>query len=199
MTTTDDMVTLRPAGYPPAVQRLVDWLHDRPGPRQLCLLLAAALVFQLAWSAVGVAVVAWIGSAPQQTPAIMRALLEGPWLDVMTKQALVVLIEEILFRLLPLGLALAIYRDNGRFSLVALFVVLSSVAFGLLHGQEWYRLALQAVGGLVLGIVYLKVSAMSGRYWLRALTATFLLHLAINTCILASLRAALGTAGAGTG
>ena len=173
--------------------RVKTWFETRPTVPQWLMLVGAALLFQLVWSTAGVAIVASIGSAPQKTSTAMRMMLEAPLLDVVGKQALGVLFEEVAFRVIPLGIALAIYRDNARGAVTAAFVLLSSVAFGYFHGLEWYRLTLQAVGGIVLSVVYLKTCGMSGRYWLRALATTFVLHMAINTTILATLRIAKGS------
>jgi hypothetical protein len=171
--------------------RLSAWLHNRPSFWQAVLLLLAVLVIQLAWSVLGMVVVA-MSSGPVAAPPIMRWLvLEAPIDHALMLMALGVAIEEIGFRLLPLGAALAIYKEYpGCGWLVATIAVVSSVAFGLLHGLEWYRLMLQAVGGLLYAVVFLKVSGMDGAYWKRAIVATFALHLVFNSVILVGTRIA---------
>ena len=174
------------------IQRLAAWLHQRPTPSQLAVLLAGALAFQLAWSALGIFVVKVTSTGPVAVPAVMRWLvLEAPLQQALAVLAAGVAIEEMAFRLVPLAVALAIYREwPGTGWVVAAIVVASSVAFGLIHGLEWYRLALQAVGGLLFALVYLKVCGMSGRYWKRAILTTIALHLTFNMAIVIGLRLA---------
>ena len=75
-------------------------------------------------------------------------------------------------------------------SLVIHVAVLVSLSFAGLHGLEWYRLVLQAMGGIVLSAVFLKASAMDGRRWLAGLGTAFTAHLAFNTIMLIGMRAA---------
>lgn len=173
--------------------RTWQWLHQRPGRQQWLVLVAAAVVFQLAWSALGIWLVATVDGAPQKAHPVMRWLmLEAPLWKAMGFLAVGVMIEEVLFRLLPLGLALGFYRDDTRHGwIVVAMIALASVAFGFFHGLEWYRLLLQSVGGIVLSLVYLKACGMDASYWLRALATAWLAHLVFNSTVLVTIRVVL--------
>lgn len=181
-----------PAAAPPWTWRFLLWLHKRPSPRQWLMLALGALAFQLAWSVLGIAIVAALASGPPQPNTMMRWLmLEAPVAQAMLVLMAGVMVEEVGFRLLPLMLALILYAYVPRTGwLVVAIIAVASVAFGFIHGLEWYRLMLQAIGGLVLSIVYLKTCGMSWRYWKRALATTYAVHLGINSAILAAMRLA---------
>lgn len=170
--------------------RIWRWLHIRPARKQWLLIVAAAVLFQLAWSALGIWLVATVDGAPQNAhPAMRWLMLEAPMWKALGFLAMGVMIEEVLFRVVPLGLALGFYRDDTRNSwFVVAMVALASVAFGFFHGLEWYRLLLQSVGGIVLSLVYLKACGMDASYWLRALTTAWLAHLLFNSTVLVIIR-----------
>ena len=188
---------LRPATPPaPLGQRVWAWMHQRPTPAQWLFIVTGALMFELAWSALGVTLVAATSSEPAQAdPLVKWLMLEAPLAQAIGILALGVLLEELAFRLVPLAIVLRIARRKPDMTwLVPVTVVLAAVAFGLFHGLEWYRLLLQAVGGVALALVYLKTCGMNGRYWLAALATTFLVHLAINSTLMLAMRVAQSAA-----
>lgn len=176
--------------------RIWHWLHQRPRPWEWLLIVTAAVLFQLAWSALSIWLVATLNSAqPKAHPAMRWLMLEAPFWKATAFLAMGVMIEEVLFRLLPLGLALGFYRDDARHGwLVVAMIALASVAFGFFHGLEWYRLLLQSMGGIVLSVVFLKACGMDAGYWLRALATAWFAHLVFNTTVLVTIRLAQAAA-----
>jgi membrane protease YdiL (CAAX protease family) len=90
----------------------------------------------------------------------------------------VVIIEEGAFRA-PLTIS-AIYGWH-RTTLVIL--VSSSIIFGLIHGNV-LNLLFQGVGGIILGLVYLKCGGMQGKY-LKPMFVSTVTHICINGFIFA--------------
>jgi hypothetical protein len=166
------------------------WLHQRPNRRQWLLVVFAAVLFQLVWSGISIWLVASLDGPQQKAHPVMRWLmLEAPLWKALAVLAVGVMIEEVMFRLVPLGLALGFYGDDTRHGwLVVAMIAVASVAFGFFHGLEWYRLLLQSVGGVVLSVVYLKACGMDASYWLRALGTAWFAHLVFNTTVLVAIR-----------
>lgn len=172
------------------------WLHQRPNGRQWLLVVLAAVLFQLVWSGISIWLVATLDGPQQKAHPVMRWLMvEAPLWEALGVLAAGVMIEEVLFRLIPLGLALGFYSDDKRYGwLVVAMIAAASVAFGFFHGLEWYRLLLQSVGGVVLSVVYLKACGMDAGYWLRALGTAWFAHLVFNTTVLVAIRLIQGAA-----
>jgi len=84
-------------------------------------------------------------------------------------------IEELLFRFVPLGLAVKFF---GRSPLVILTAILFSVLFGLCHGG-FRHIFLQGVTGFVLSIVFLKCGGFQKKL-LRATFVCAIIHASLN-------------------
>lgn len=80
------------------------------------------------------------------------------WLFILTI-LLVSVFEELLFRILPLGLALKFYPRPG-FLLGVAFV--SAAIFGYVHGGM-YNIFLQGTGGFLYAILFIKYAAQGQR------------------------------------
>lgn len=88
---------------------------------------------------------------------------------------LVVLTEEILFRLIPIFVSTKIWRVDKK---VIYVVLASSLVFGYLHGNL-INILIHGVGGVWLSFIFLKCGGFQNRY-LKGLTASFLTHLTVN-------------------
>lgn len=104
-------------------------------------------------------------------------LFDGGWLDVLVGFFAVVLLapllEELVFRLIPLGITLKFTKSKAIFWAVA-FV--SSVVFGVSHGS-WYNIFVQGIIGMIFSWAFLK-----GGYWL-----CFFAHASCNLLLITPL------------
>jgi len=92
----------------------------------------------------------------------------------------VAFIEELLFRLAPLSLALY-GPENSKITDVLVMVVISSIIFGVLHGG-YFNILFQGVDGLVFCLVFLKCGGWHHCYW-KAIGASTVCHAFFNLLI----------------
>ncbi len=88
---------------------------------------------------------------------------------------LYVISEEVIFRLLPISIAL---EESGADSAVWTTAVISSIIFGWAHGNI-YHVLIQGVGGFISCWFFLYTGGWNRRY-LKATTASVCLHLFFN-------------------
>lgn len=89
------------------------------------------------------------------------------------------IVEETLFRLLPMYLAVRFLKTpTGIFGAA----IVSSVIFGVIH-SGLNGIIDQGVGGLLICLVFLKCGGFQKRYW-KALAATSALHIGLNLTFL---------------
>jgi hypothetical protein len=157
------------------MSQILDWFEEEISFAESVTLVYNALFFEMAW----ITVVAGITSVMSIYPDdVMRIVVMAP------------IIEETIFRFIPLGLLVVLYATGSRISgnLIIFTVVFIGLLFGIAHlGNQGVTvvssLLVQGVFGITLGIVFLKVSAMRVRRIFPALMASILLHAAWNGII----------------
>jgi membrane protease YdiL (CAAX protease family) len=92
----------------------------------------------------------------------------------------VALIEELMFRFLPLSFVLLFCRN--RFIWVILAMIASSAIFGYLHGGLQF-IGIQGVGGIFLSIIFLKCGGMNFNF-VKATICSTAMHFLYNCAIL---------------
>lgn len=118
------------------------------------------------------------------TASVSTYIQEEGWLIAGPMLLLTMLLEEQLFRLLPLGITAfflvklgLIYKPVGL-AVLLLVALLSSVAFGLIHGNVG-NIFIQGFAGVLLSITFLKWGKL-GLEPVSGLFAAFALHTANN-------------------
>jgi hypothetical protein len=96
--------------------------------------------------------------------------------DPFTTIVLAPIREEILYRAIPLWLAVRFTRDE---SLILGVVVASSLAFGIGHPLGAASIALQGIGGLISCALYLKCGGLRGAF-LAPFSCVVIEHMAGN-------------------
>lgn len=86
--------------------------------------------------------------------------------------------EEIVFRFVPLALAIEVLRGWDRKVILVLFVVASSILFGWAHGSFWF-ISVQGVFGFFWCILFLKFGGLRC-YYPKAIFATTFIHASWN-------------------
>ena len=81
------------------------------------------------------------------TPLLFNLLIASP------------MVEEVLFRLLPIGIVSRIWGKENKIVLWSV-IIISSVIFGLIHGS-WRNIFLQGSVGIVLSMAFLKGGYLS--------------------------------------
>lgn len=188
------------------MRALMAWFATPPTRRELWrmikLVLAAEIVLTLAF----VAFVLWNGSFEEFAREVEAALRDPTksepaanesqtWREFWTLFAIGLisvgiiapLVEELIFRLIPLGIAILLFRWTfWTQPLILVFACLTGLIFGLAHlGNEGTTLAsvlvLQGTGGIVYGILFTKVSGMRLSGLWRGYWTTVFLHMVWNT------------------
>jgi membrane protease YdiL (CAAX protease family) len=165
---------------PSHLARLTSWLEQPYDRRRMLLLMAVVVVADLTYSLLAVlGVYAFGGSLPASAG---EDLLSGRYgfLELALLLVGVVILEEVLFRLVPLGLA-RLFRASPR--VMVLIAILSSIGFGLAHGS-WTSILIQGVSGLCLSLIYLKAGGLSGRV-IRGFDWSCGAHLCFNALVFA--------------
>lgn len=86
-----------------------------------------------------------------------------------------VFLEEIIFRVIPLMLAIGL---QGSPKTVLFVAGISSVLFGLVHGS-WHHVFIQGAGGMFLSCVFLKCGGFNKKYF-KATAASTATHFLFN-------------------
>lgn len=182
--------------------RALRWLSIRPSWSELGRLFADLFILKVTWSMFVVSAFAageyvdelLSNSTEDFQSGIIEALIRDPTL-VLCALAAAALLEEVLFRFIPLA-AVLLYIKWRPHRALAVFPVmlLSSVAFGLLHAENYgvielgtvgRALFIQGVGGIMFSVVFLKYAGMRFRYVLGALVASTTAHILWNGFVIA--------------
>lgn len=99
------------------------------------------------------------------------------WQFLLFTLLLVVFLEELVFRFLPLFIAVSLFGSSRRWA-VLVVAALASVVFGWAHGGPQYILV-QGVGGLFLSAVFLKCGGFQKK-WRKALLCSTFYHYAFD-------------------
>lgn len=94
--------------------------------------------------------------------ALSRYILNGPK-------------EEVIWRLVPLGLGTTIL---GRSKYILIIAMISSIWFGIMHGNI-FNIFIQGIGGFILCIMFLKCGGFQKKYT-KAFLTTSTTHILLN-------------------
>ena len=156
----------------------LDWLEVEARGFEVVSLIFKILIIDLIWTFFAMMVMVSFGS----TFSFFQ-LASIPIPDSMDWSFLVFLfsaamIEEVIFRHVPLLIAVLMYGKSPR--IIGVMVV-SSIIFGLIHGGP-LNLVFQGVGGFFLSIIFLKCGGFQMRP-LKALFASTTAHFLYNLII----------------
>ncbi len=121
------------------------------------------------------------------TGSVVGYIQEKGWFTGGSLLLLTMLAEEQLFRLLPLGITafflvrLGLIYESVGLAVLLLVALLSSLVFGLIHGNAG-NIFIQGFAGVLLSITFLKWGKL-GLEPLSGLFAAFALHVANNLAI----------------
>src|SRR3989344_4839153 len=87
----------------------------------------------------------------------------GP-LEIFVSSVLIApILEEFLFRLIPLRIAVAIYLFSKNKKVIFVIIVAASFIFGFVH-FGWLSVFIQGIYGLILSWVFLKCGGLNRNY-----------------------------------
>lgn len=202
------------------MQRVLDWFSIAPTPREAWRLIWRACVLELAIVFI-VLFIVFLTGAFDGIIAEARSALQNTTPDAVggedlfTERNIIVgtvmllgyiilggivapFVEEFIFRMVPIGLAILIFgRSRMLRPVILLAPILAGVAFGLVHlsnpGATLGTVLLyQTIGGIIYGLVFAKFSGMQrGGLW-RAYRATVFLHATWNLLLMPIIAIILG-------
>ena len=159
---------------------VIHWLEQRPTGSEYWKIIFLAFAFDIAWSIVIISIYGAVVGLPEMDSS-RQVLLEMAFWKIIPLLILVSFVEEILFRYVPLTVALLIYSRNAAAkSLVLVVVIVLSLIFGYMHGDSPLFLLLQGMGGLIYSTVFLKVSGMNFRHTAHAFRTVWAMHAVWN-------------------
>jgi hypothetical protein len=142
--------------------RFLAWLQVPVPPERRVQFVARTVLLMILWNAI---VLFWASFYVDLRWVAQGQLTYVLHLGVL-KFSTAILKEEVIFRLIPLGIAIL----YSRVSYLTLFMLaMSSMLFGFVHGS-WANVFLQGVDGVCLAIVFIKCGAaqnqlMRGLFW----------------------------------
>ncbi len=147
---------------------MIRWIEKEPSWLGVAGWVTLFLIFNVIYSII---VLPLIGFTPPGKPIleidfIVWSLLIAP------------VLEEMLFRVLPLAIISEKVRYHGGSGWLLLGSAISSVIFGLMHGG-WANVPLQGVAGFTLCLIFLKAGGRHGNYE-KAGVAVFVMHSVYN-------------------
>jgi hypothetical protein len=180
-------------------ESLLAWFEKRPTTSELLKLIFATLVFLAIWIAGASIILAYIqpmhyeyepnNVRPEYMDFVDRIAMDP--LGMFTHVVMVAFQEELRFRFLPFTILLACIHiwGEGVKSLVVPTLVLFSIAFGIMHVNNyeqvsWYvifaSVLVQGVLGFCFGLIFFKYTGLQVRYVLGALVASTAIHVLWN-------------------
>lgn len=160
------------------MDRFITWLSIPVPKKKIPVFVFYAFGFSFIWNISLVLLLYFLASEPKIP---LKWGIPTPSTLYMIRVVLAVVYEEIAFRRVPIGMAIA-QRGVGKLCLFSL--VLSSLIFGYLH-NGFESLALQGVTGFICGITFIKCGAGSRQY-LQGLAASTAVHMIFNATLIAS-------------
>ena len=130
-------------------QTFLRWLARFPTRREAVIVVAGLFVADWAWSLLVANTYIALGIAPEP---IMNPSLS--FLSAVQAVAFAAVSEELVFRIVPLSYFI---KNCGIGWKTIRALVISSILFGLIHGDVRYVL-IQGVSGLMFGVLFIKFS-----------------------------------------
>jgi membrane protease YdiL (CAAX protease family) len=168
---------------------LEGWLLVRPTWAGVVALVLGMWTIEVAIGGL-IGAVAWLGvQLPPRSGQLDKLLAEGGLWKVLGIMLFAVVIEEAVFRLLPLSLGMRI--ADGRYVLV--FAAVASLAFGLVHITNHtsvtsfgvvISILSQGVGGFLMSLLFLKYCGMNPRNMPGAFLVVIAVHFAWNATLI---------------
>lgn len=160
------------------MEKLYDWLDDEPSSMRMVGLCFVGALLLVGWS---LGLCYCILTVDESFFVAKKPL----GITIMSLKCLFVLVgagvfEEVLFRLLPLAVALRTWGLSGKTMLVALG---TSILFAFAHGGIQHLL-FQGVGGMLFSLVFLKCGGARDRL-LKATGASSTTHILFNATLFA--------------
>jgi membrane protease YdiL (CAAX protease family) len=171
------------------VSKFFTWVADEPTtPRKISDVITDVGLLAVVWTVLAVTAIRLFGLSPTaDAPSSENPGTTLDWLASIEFFLGAAIVEEIIFRLLPLYLAwrLVLVWRLGAKSVPLLLVVafVSSVLFGYVHGGL-LRLPVQGASGIFLSLVYLKCGGVRGKV-LVPLAASSITHFLMNMMFMA--------------